>query len=125
MYTLNIIKAIKTKCINEIKDVIFENYYKRIGFSKKSRYSSMKRLNKKDLFLLANELGKSIPDPRNCIEHCKPFIIKEKKSVKQSEMITYQPRTFQNPDIVDIKLFITEHPKISHKLSKTIDKMKK
>ena len=78
MYTLNIIKAIKTKCINEIKVFIFENYYKRIGFSKKSRYSSMKRLNKKDLFLLANELSKSIPDPRNGIEHCKSFIIKEK-----------------------------------------------
>ena len=42
------------------------------------------------------------------------------KSIKQSEIISYQPRTFQNPDIVDIKSIITEHPKTSHKLSKTI-----
>ena len=34
MYILNITKAIKTKSIKEIKDVIFENHYKQIGFSK-------------------------------------------------------------------------------------------
>ena len=54
MYILNIIKAIKTMSINEIKDFVFENYYKRLGFSKESSYYSMKRLNKKDLLLLAN-----------------------------------------------------------------------
>ena len=63
---------------------------------------------------------KNIPDLRNGKEHYKSFIIKEnKKSVKQSEIITYQPSTFQNPDIADIKPIITEHPKPSHKLSKT------
>ena len=44
--------------INEVKDFIFENYYKRIGISKKISYNSMKRLNKKDLLLLANKLIK-------------------------------------------------------------------
>ena len=43
-----------------------------------------------------------------------------KKSVKQSEIITNQSRTFQNPDIADIKPIITEHPKTSHELPKTI-----
>ena len=41
--------------VNEIRDFIFENYYKRIGFSKESSYCSMKRL-KKYLLLLANKL---------------------------------------------------------------------
>ena len=45
---------------------------------------------------------------------------KKRKSVKQSEIITYQPKTFENPSTVDIKSVIIEHPKSSHKLSKTI-----
>ena len=30
-------------------------------------------------------------------------------------MITCQPKTFENPNIIDIKSVIAEHPKISHK----------
>ena len=41
--------------INEIKDFIYENYYKRIVFSKENSYS-VKRLEKKDLLLLTNKL---------------------------------------------------------------------
>ena len=33
--------------VNEIRDFIFENYYKRIGFSKENSYCSMKHLEKK------------------------------------------------------------------------------
>ena len=36
MYILNIPKAIKKMSINEIKDFLFENYYKRIRFLKKT-----------------------------------------------------------------------------------------
>ena len=57
----------------------------------------MKRLNKKDLFLLANELGKSIPDPRNCIEHCKPFIIKGKKICKTIRNDYLSTKNFSKP----------------------------
>ena len=32
MYTLNIIKAIKKLSVNDIRDFIFGNYYKGIGF---------------------------------------------------------------------------------------------
>ena len=32
---LNISKAIKKMSVNDIRDFVFENYYKRIGFSKK------------------------------------------------------------------------------------------
>ena len=63
--------------------------------------------------MLANKLIKNIPNPRNAREHYKSFIIKEnRKSVKQS-------------DIVDVKSVITEHPKTSHKLSKTKRKAKR
>ena len=46
--------------INEIRDFIFENYYKRIGFFKKINYNLMRRLNKRDLLLLTNKLIKKI-----------------------------------------------------------------
>ena len=106
MYILNITKAIKMMWINEIKYFIFENCYKRIGFSKESSYS-MKCLNKKDLLMFTNKLIKNIPDPCSAKGHYESFIMKEnRKSVKLSEIITYQPRTFQNQDIVDIKPII-------------------
>ena len=58
MYILNIAKAIKKMSVNEIREFIFENYYKRIfenhykriGFSKESGYYSMKRLRKKKIY---------------------------------------------------------------------------
>ena len=36
MYILNIAKAIRKMTVNEIKDFIFEHYYKGIGFLKKT-----------------------------------------------------------------------------------------
>ena len=43
MYILNIPSAIKKMSVNEIRDFIFENYYKRIVFSNENRYSLMKK----------------------------------------------------------------------------------
>ena len=65
--------------VNEIKDFIFENYYKRIGFSKGNSYYSMKRLKKKDLLLLANKLIEKISDPHNAKEHYQTFIRKKNR----------------------------------------------
>ena len=45
---------------------------------------------------------------------------KNRKSVKQSKIITYQPKPFENSNIVDIKSVLTQHPKSSHKLSNNI-----
>ena len=54
------------------------------------------------------------------------FITKENtKSVNQSKIINYQPKTFQNPNVVGIKSIIIEHPKTSHKWSKTISQAEK
>ena len=81
----------------------------------------MKRLKKKDLLLLANKLIEEKLDARNAKEHYQSLVKKKNtKSVKHSEIITYQPKTFENPNIVDIKSVITEQPKTSHKLFKTI-----
>ena len=73
------------------------------------------------MLLLANKLIEKMPDPRNVKECYLSFRRKKNtKSVKQSEIITYQPKTFENPNILDIKSIITEHPNTLHKLSKTI-----
>ena len=86
----------------------------------------MKRLKRKCLLLLANKLIEKIPDPHNAKQHYQLFIRRKKrKSVKQSKIITYQPKPFENPNPADIKSHITEHPKTSHKLSKTIRKAEK
>ena len=78
------------------------------------------------MLLLANKLIEKILDPRNAKEQYQSFIRKKTtKSVKQSEIITYQPKTFENPNIVDIKPVITEHPKTSHKFCKTIRQAEK
>ena len=57
--------------------------------------------------MFTNKLIKNIPDPGSAKGHCESFIMKEnRKSVNLSEIITYQPRTFQNQDIVDVKPII-------------------
>ena len=121
MYTLNIIKAIKKINANEMRDLIYENYYKSIVYSKEESYCSLKLLKKERLLLLANKLIKNIPDLRNAKKHYESFLRKKnRKSVKQLEIISYQQKTFRNPNLVDIKSDIIEHPKTSHKLSKTL-----
>ena len=94
--------------MSEIRDFIFENL-------------SVKHLKRKDLLLLASKLIEKITDPHNAKEYYESFLKKKnRKSGKQSEIFTYQPKPFENPNIVDIKLVLTEHPQISLKLSKTI-----
>ena len=50
---------------------------------------------------------------------------KKNKFNKKSEIITYQLKTFENPNTVDLISVIREHPKASYKLSKTIKKGQK
>ena len=101
MYTLNIARATKKMSINEIRYFILENYYKRTGFSKENSYYSTKHLKRKDLLLVANNLTENTPDPRNAKQHYESFLRQKKRaSVKQSEIITHEPKIF---DIVHIK----------------------
>ena len=75
--------------------------------------------------MFGKKLIEKVPDARNGKQHYDIFLrMKNRNSVKQLEIITYQQKTFQNPNIVDIKPVITEHPKIAHKLSKTVRKKK-
>ena len=56
-----------------------------------------------------------IPDPCNAKEHYQSFIRKKnRKAVKQTEIITDQSKTFENPNIV-----------IENQLSKTITQAEK
>ena len=68
MYNLNITSAIKKMTVNEVRDFIFENYYKRIGFSKENSYYSMKHQKRKDLQLFEIKLTEKILDLRNVKE---------------------------------------------------------
>ena len=61
--------------------------------------------------MIAYELVENISDPRNTNEHYQSFIRKKNtRSVKQSEIFACQPKTFENPNIVDKKSVIIEHP---------------
>ena len=68
MYTLNITKAIRKVSVNDITEIIYENYYKRFIFSKEDSYSSSKR-SKKKLLLFANKLIEKVLDPHNAKQH--------------------------------------------------------
>ena len=64
------------------------------------------------------KLIEKIPDSHNAKEHYQER--KTHNQEKKTEIITYQPNTFENSDIVDIKSSLIGHPKTPHKLSKTI-----
>ena len=65
------------------------------------------------MLLLANKLNEELLGSCNAKEHCESFIRKKTtKSVKQSELIPYQQKSFKNPNIADIKSVTTEHSKI-------------
>ena len=46
MYVLNITSALKKMTVNELRDFVLENHYKRIGFSDENCYCSMKHQQK-------------------------------------------------------------------------------
>ena len=62
--------------LNEIGDFTFDNYYKRIDFSKENSYYS-KRIWKKDLLLLATKLEEKIADLCNAKEYYECFMRKK------------------------------------------------
>ena len=64
MYILNFVSAIKKMTIKELKNFIYENYDRRIGFPVENSYCSMKQ-KKKDLLLLATKSIEKIPDATN------------------------------------------------------------
>ena len=76
---------------------------------------------KKDLLLLANKLIEEILDHCNAKEYYQSIIKKKnKKSANETEIIFYQTKAFEHPNIVGIKSIITEFSKSSYELSKNI-----
>ena len=68
--------------------------------------------------MFANKLREKVPDPCNAKQHYDSFLKKKnRKSIKQSDIITYQPKTFQNPNMVDIKQATVEQPEVVGKPS--------
>ena len=62
-----------------------------------------------------NKQLRKISDLCNTKEHYQSFTRKKNKISKQSKIITDPPKTFENPNIIDINSVTIEHPKISHK----------
>ena len=76
--------------------------------------------------LLATKLIEKISNPHTGKEHYQSFLgNKNRKSAKQWKIITYQPNTFENPNIVPTRSAIIEHPKTSHKIFQTIRETEK
>ena len=52
--------------------------------------------------LLSSKLTEKIPDPSNAKEHYRSFVVRKKntKSVKQSEIITYQPKLLKTQTLL-------------------------
>ena len=62
-----------------------------------------------------------ISDSRNGKKTLSIIYKNEKQKINKTIGNNYfKPKTFENPNIVDIKSIVTEHPKTSHTLSKTI-----
>ena len=87
----------------------------------KKQISYNETFEEKEFALACKQVNRKIHNRRNAKEHYQPFIRKKNtKLLKEPKIITYQPKNFENPNIANIKSFITEHPQVSHKLSKTI-----
>ena len=56
MFILNIASPLRKIAVNELRDSIFENYYKQIGFSEENSYYPRKHQTKKDLQLITTKL---------------------------------------------------------------------
>ena len=51
-------QSYKKMSFNENEDFTFENYYKRIGFSKENSYYSMNRLKKKGFIVASKQINR-------------------------------------------------------------------
>ena len=105
----------------EIKDFIFENYFTHFGFTKKTVIiqRNIKKKKKKILSLATKLFKKCLSDASNAKEYYELFL-KNKKMVKPSKIITQQPQSIENANIIDMASVTIEHPQTSYKLSKVI-----
>ena len=63
--------------------------------------------------MFGKKLIEKVPDARNAKQHYELFLrMRNRNSIKQSEIITYQQQTFQNPNIVDINRLLQNIQKL-------------
>ena len=92
----------KKVSVNKLRDLSLKTIIKELVLLKEEVIIQWNAW-KKDLLLLANKLIEKITDPRNAKEHYQSFVKKKNtKSIKQSEIITYQPKAFENANVVDM-----------------------
>ena len=86
----------------------------------------MKHQKKKDTQLLVTKLAEKILDLCNAKERYQSFVRnKNIKLVKQSKIITQQPKSVESPNVVGIKLVFIEHLKTSHIIFNIISQAEK
>ena len=113
--------------IKELKDFIFENYYRWIRFTKE-RIILLKKplfneISEENIFVIAcNLYNRKINNTYRIVTQNIINLIwrNNTKLVKRSKVSTQRPKTIENPSIVDKKSVITEHRKTSHKVSKAV-----
>ena len=100
----------------ELKDFIFEKYYRQLGFTKENSYYSIKHWKEKDLLLFGVKLIKKITDASNAKDYCKSFLKNKNKKLvnqkKKKKKKAQQPKTTENLIIIEIKSVPIKHPKI-------------
>ena len=96
--------------VNEIRDL--KTIINKVVFLKKQLLFNETLGIKKDLMLLGRKSIKKYLILVILKNTYQSFIRKKnRKSVKQSEIVTYQPNMFENSNLVDIKSVIAKHPK--------------
>ena len=71
--------------------------------------------------MLVTKLTEKTPDPYNVKEYHQSFLRRKNKTPgKRTKRITQQSKPIESPNIIVLKSVTIDHPKTSHKLSKTI-----
>ena len=101
--------------VKDLREFIFKNYYKRIGFTKRDSYHLLKKAQKKkDLVLFATNLTKKIPDHTKAKEHYELFL------KNKGEKIHEVPKSMKKTNNGGIKYVTVRHYKTASNLLKPI-----
>ena len=103
--------------MKELKNFIYENYYRQVWFPKENSHYSIKYQRKKDLLWLAIKLTVKIPDATNTKLNYQSYVKRKNTKLVERSEITI---TNNYSTTIDIKSVTIEHPKASNKLSKAI-----
>ena len=119
MHTLNIVNVLKKMTIRKLRDVIHENYCKRIGFPKEETYYLLEmKTEKKRFTIICYQINNKSSD--NTREQYQSHLNKKnKKIVKLSKFISNQPNLKENWNIIGLKWVTIEYPK-NYKLFKIL-----